>query len=332
VKLPRLVDSNSAGNRFTTRRNLAVFGLPLLTVLAWGGSFPVAKAILPSVNAPYLSAERYAFASLTFAIILWLVEGRRALRFDGHFRQAFVLGSVGFAGFGLLAFLGLAHTRPQNAALFVATMPLLTILVLWVRRGAKPSRATLAFMLVALIGVGLVVTRGSLALVRSGEVGVGDLEVLLGVLCWVIYTVGVSSFPGWSPLRYTTLTALSGAVTIAAITATATALGLITAPSVHQTLALAPQTAYMIIPATVVAVLAWNMGIKRLGAQNTVLFINLVPLTTLAIAIAQGYKVVGIELVGVAVTILAVTGNNVWQRRAAAPTTTYAETSVAKAA
>ena len=239
-------------------------------------------------------------------------------------------------GGGGVTVLGQKTAGPSGAVLasiMMALMPITSVLVMWVYKRTTPSTFTMGCILVAFLGVSLVITKGDIGVLSSTSGNLMPaLLILTGVFGWVIYTVGASSFPGWSPLRYTTLTALSGAVTIAAITATATALGLITAPSVHQTLALAPQTAYMIIPATVVAVLAWNMGIKRLGAQNTVLFINLVPLTTLAIAIAQGYKVVGIELVGVAVTILAVTGNNVWQRRAAAPTTTYAETSVAKAA
>lgn len=169
-----------AGTPATGRVGSAVgIGLPLLTVLGWGASFPVAKAILPAVNAFYLSAERYALASLLFAVILVAIEGNGALRFEGKFTRAFLLGSTGFAGFGLLAFLGLSHTRPQNAALFVATMPLLTALVLWVRRGQRPTAATIGFMMVALAGVGLVITRGNLALVTSGRIGVGDLMVLL---------------------------------------------------------------------------------------------------------------------------------------------------------
>jgi drug/metabolite transporter (DMT)-like permease len=172
-------------------------------------------------------------------------------------------------------------------------------------------------MLAALAGVGLVITRGSLSLITSGQVGIGDLMILLGVLCWVVYMLGASSLPSWSPLRYTTLSALAGTVTIVAITAVATALGYVAAPSFHQTAGVAWEIAYMILPGTVVTVLTWNAGIKRLGPQNTVLFINLVPVITLAIEIARGYQVLGIELVGVVVTVLALTGNNLWQRRTA---------------
>jgi drug/metabolite transporter (DMT)-like permease len=274
----------------------------------------VAKAALPSVNLFYLSSERYGLAALIFTAILFKVEGRSALRFDGHAARIFTLGAIGFGGFGILATLGLEHTRPQNAALLVGTMPLLTALVLWVRQGARPTWMTIGFMLTALLGVGLVITRGSLSMLVHGQIGGWDGVVLLGVLGWVIYTVGASSFPGWSPLRYTTLSALAGSATVIAITAIATIGGFVEAPSLRQTVGSGWEIAYLALPGTAIAVLAWNAGIKRLGAQNVVLFINLVPVITLVIEVARGYHVVGIEVGGVALTILAVLGNNLWQR------------------
>ena len=52
--------------------------------------------------------------------------GRRGLRLFG-------LGTLGFAGFNLLAFTGLDHAEPQSAALVVALAPLITAVVLWLR-------------------------------------------------------------------------------------------------------------------------------------------------------------------------------------------------------
>ena len=58
------------------------------------------------------------------------VEGRRALRHrDGRALELWLLGTVGFAGFNLLTYVALEHTRPQDAALIVATAPVITVLV-----------------------------------------------------------------------------------------------------------------------------------------------------------------------------------------------------------
>ena len=65
-----------------------------------------------------LTTLRYALASAILLGILALVEGRRAL--DGRGLRLFGLGTLGFAGFNLLAFTGLDHAEPQSAALVVA--------------------------------------------------------------------------------------------------------------------------------------------------------------------------------------------------------------------
>ena len=105
--------------------------------LAWGSMFPVAKHGLRHVGAFHMTSIRYTLASLAFVALLAAREGRAAIRFDGRGMRLLVLGSLGFAGFNLLTYVGLGSTRPQNAALMIATMPFLTLLVLWIRNGAR---------------------------------------------------------------------------------------------------------------------------------------------------------------------------------------------------
>jgi len=93
------------------------------TALAWGGQFVVGKSALGTVNAFPLSTIRYAVASLLWLAALAVVEGRRSLSPAGHGLRLFWLGSLGFAGFNLLAYTGLAHARPQSASLGPVNRP-----------------------------------------------------------------------------------------------------------------------------------------------------------------------------------------------------------------
>src|SRR6266480_6231230 len=197
------------------------------TALAWGGQFVVGKSALGSVNAFSLTTVRYAVAALLWLIVLGAVEGRAALRLDGHGRRLFWLGSLGFAGFNLLAYTGLAHARPQSASLIVALAPLLTALVLWRRTRVRPSRTTLALLGVALAGVALVISGGHPSSIVNGSIGWGDGLVLGGVFSFVLYGLGAAEFPELSALRYTTLTASLGWITVVVATAVALGLGLV---------------------------------------------------------------------------------------------------------
>jgi drug/metabolite transporter (DMT)-like permease len=288
------------------------------TAVVWGGQFVVGKSALESVNAFPLSTIRYAIAAVLWLAVLWVVEGRSALRLDGRGRRLFWLGSLGFAGFNLLAYTGLAHARPESASLIVALGPLLTALVLWRRSRVRPARTTFASLGVALLGVALVVSAGHPVSILHGALGWGDVLVLGGVFSFVLYSLGAAEFPGLSPLRYTALTAGLGWITIAAATAVALATGLVPMPSAAQLQDVTPEIAYLAIPGAFVAVLTWNAAISAIGAQNTVLFSNLIPVTTFAIEIVKGYRPNVAELAGAGLTIGALVANNLLVRRARA--------------
>ncbi len=286
-----------------------------ITSLAWGGQFVVGKSALGSVNAFPLSTVRYAVAALLWLVVLAAVEGPGALRLEGLGRRLFWLGSLGFAGFNLLAYTGLAHARPQSASLIVALAPLLTALVLWRRTRIRPSTTTFVLLAVALAGVALVISGGHPYTIVNGSIGWGDGLVLAGVFSFVLYGLGAAQFPELSPLRYTALSAALGWVTLAAATGVAIGSGLVSSPSGHQLWSVTPQIAYLTIPGAFIAVLTWNAAIGLIGPQNAVLFGNLIPVTTFAIEIARGYRPGAVELGGAALTIAALIANNLLARR-----------------
>ena len=285
------------------------------TAVVWGGQFVVGKSALESVDAAPLSTIRYAIAAALWLGVLVVLEGPRSLRLDGRGWRLFWLGSLGFAGFNLLAYTGLAHARPQSASLIVALGPLLTALVLWRRTRVRPTRATFAFLGVALVGVALVVSEGHPATIVEGAIGWGDALVLAGVFSFVLYSLGAAEFAHLSPLRYTALTAGLGWLTMAAATAVLVGVGLAAWPSAGQLQDVTPQIAYLAIPGAVVAVLTWNAAIGSIGPQNAVLFSNLIPVTTFVIEIVRGYRPNGVEVAGAALTIAALVANNLFARR-----------------
>jgi len=289
------------------------------TAVVWGGQFVVGKSALESVNAFPLSTIRYALAAALWLVVLVVLEGRESLRLDGRGWRLFWLGSLGFAGFNLFAYTGLAHARPETASLIVALGPLLTALVLWHRTKVRPARTTFVMLGIALLGVALVVSAGHPSSILHGALGWGEVLVLAGVFSFVLYGLGAAEFRGFSPLRYTALTAGLGWLTIAGATLVAIATGLVGAPTAGQLTSVWPQIAYLAIPGAFVAVLTWNAAIKAIGPQNAVLFSNLIPVTTFAIEIARGYRPNVAELLGAALTIGALVASNLLARRTEHP-------------
>ena len=288
-----------------------------ITGLAWGGQFVVGKSALSRLDAFHLNAVRYFVASAVLLAVLAAVEGRRSLRLDGRGLRLLSLGTIGFAGFNLLAYTGLAHARPQSAALIIALGPLLTAVVLWLKSRIRPARTTLAALVVALAGVALVISAGHPESIFTGAIGWGDLLVLGGALSFVIYTIGAAEFRSFSPLRFTAITAALGwpAIALGAVVATAT--GLEPEPSVGAFTAVWPQLAYITLIGAVIAVVTWNGAVSIIGPQNAALFGNLIPVTTFAIEIVRGYRPGTVEILGALITIGALVAANMLTRRRA---------------
>lgn len=267
------------------------------------------KRALATPDAFWVSTLRYVPAALVMLAILRVFEGRRALSSDGAALRLWLFGSLGFAGFSILGFLGLARSRPEHAAIIVSLMPLMTALVDWLVRGRRPAPATLLATVAALAGVALVITKGRWHSVAEGTLG-PDMLVLAGVVCWVAYTMGASTLPGFSTLRYTAHSMAYGALTITAITLLASMAGFAHVPAWRTVTPVAGEIAYLSLLGGVLGVLAWNRGVALLGPLNGVLFINVVPITAFVIGIAQGHRFGIVEIAGATLTIAALLGNN----------------------
>jgi drug/metabolite transporter (DMT)-like permease len=294
----------------------------LTAVLSWGGMFPIMGSALTVVNPFLFTAVRYTAAAALFLGCLFFAEGRQAFRLDGRGAALWLLGSLGFAGFGFFVFLGqqmAGKSGAVSASVMMALMPLLSVLINWLFRGIRPLRYSLGFVLMSFVGVLFVVTRGdfgSLLLLRENVLA--DVLMLLGALCWVVYTIGAAAVPGWSPLRYTALTTALGVSTVWAVNVALGLLGHNRVPDLGALVSIWPQFAYMIGIAGFVGVLSWNSGNRILTPINGVLFMDVVPLTTIAIAALQGYLFSRAELFGAGLTIVALVLNNVYQRAAGA--------------
>jgi len=276
--------------------------------------FPIADSAIRRVDPFHLTAIRYLLAAAGFLALLWMVEGLRSLRLEGRGLELWAFGSAGIAGFNLFAFAGLEHTTPEHAALIVATSPLITLLADAALARRAPRPVTLGFVLTALTGVLLVIGHGDPTAVLHGGVNGGDVLVLIGTASFVVYTFGARRFAGYSSLRYTALSATGGTLTVIAVTAFAAAVGWLTTPSAGDVGAIWWQLIYIVVIGALAAVLAWNEGVKRLGAPNAALFMNLVPVVAFTIAIVRGYHPEGMELLGAAVTVAALVGANLTSR------------------
>jgi len=286
----------------------------VVCILSWGPTFSVAKRSLEHVDAFALGSIRYVLGVAIFVALLAATEGREGFRYGTRLWPAIVFGIIGIVGFNLLVWFGLNYTRPEHAAVLMALQTPLTALALWLLGRGRPDAITLACIVVAILGVVLVVTKGNPGAALHGGTLVGDLLILLGALAWVAYTLAGARFIGWSPLKTTTLTCIPGGVCLLVVNLAAVAGGQAEVPSPESLAAIWWQLIYFAVGSVVLGVLGFNAAVRHLGAVNTMLMLNMVPVFSFAIEAALGQRFLVIELAGGALVVGALVANNLWMR------------------
>jgi len=293
----------------------AIVGL-VFAIAFWGTQFPIAQHVLQSVDQYYFALIRYGIGVWLFVLTLYLREGTRAFRLDGKGAMLLWHGVCGFTAFGLLVFWGLYFTTPAHASIIMASQPMLTALWMWFVQGRRPPPATLACIAVAFAGLILIITRGDIDSALKGGSLIGDALALAGAICWVIYTLGQARFPGWSPFRYTTLANLAGTLGIVVIVLPLTWAGVAHVPTSEALIAQGPALLYVSIFPLYVSIMLFGIAVARIGALNTLLAGNGVPLIVFGIEAARGHLPTAMEWLGAALVIGALAANNLLARRA----------------
>ncbi|MEX3691916.1 DMT family transporter [Paraburkholderia sp. BR14263] len=293
--------------------------LCLVGTVLMGAMFPIMTDALTHVDPFTFTSLRYLIAGVAFAMLLRYREGAGAFAAHGHsLGTAWLLGSVGFCGFGSFVFLGQQLAGPGgalDASIMMATQPMMGLLLSsWLRRSAPPV-LSLLFVAASFSGVSLVITNGDLlAAIHGPQHYAASVLIVIGAFCWVVYTFGSARFARWSALKYTTMTTWLGLTTIVTVNAILIALHAVPAPTLSMLRSIAPHLLYMGPVAGFGAILFWVSGNRILGPMNGVLFMDVVPITAFVVSALTGVVPMSAQIGGATLTAVALIMNNVYLR------------------
>ena len=253
----------------------------VMTTFFWGGTFVAGKWAVGEAPPFFVAFLRFAIASLVlWALVAWRRRGsdeRFPLPEGGaQWAGLFSLGLTGVFLYNFVFLTGLSWTSATNGSLIVAFNPLLTAVLSawWLKERIRPVQA--GGLLLALLGVGVVITRGSITVIRSFSFNPGDLLMLGAPLAWALYTIaGKKVLRCFTPLVATAYASLIGTVLLLPAAALEGSL----LSGVHRLTVYGWISVLQLsLLGTVVGFVWWYEGVELLGASRAAVFVNLVPL------------------------------------------------------
>src|SRR5699024_1982373 len=142
--------------------------------------------------------------------------GKKAFHLEGNGLKIWFFVKMAFTIYNILIFWGedlLSDDGDVLTYLFEALTTILSILIVWFVFKKKPFLFTILCIIGAFVGVVLVVTNGEMSLLLQAARFIPMIILLLAALGWALYTIGGNQFSGWSVLRYSTLSCLTGTLT-----------------------------------------------------------------------------------------------------------------------
>jgi drug/metabolite transporter (DMT)-like permease len=223
---------------------------------------------------------RLLFASLL--LVFFVIVSRENFRITKTgFWKLVALGIVGNTAYQMLFIHGIYLTTASNTAIIIATTPIFIALLSVLLKHERLNWAAWTGIFISFVGFYFVITKQPGSLSQHGQGAQGDLMILLGTLCWAVYTVfSMPLLKRISPLKLTLFTMVSGTAFFLPFCVK----DMIKLPYGQISFKAWASLAFSGLFALSVCYVIWYASVKRVGNSRTSIYDNLVPIFTIFFA------------------------------------------------
>ncbi|CAG9607536.1 DMT family transporter [Pseudoneobacillus rhizosphaerae] len=257
------------------------YGMLTLATATWGSAFIAGKLAVQSFQPATVAFLRFFGAAILLFPLMWIMEKNRkklTLKDIGLFT---VLGLTGIALYNICFFLASKHAPVIKSSLFIASNPVLIVLLSGLFLKETITRNNIIGMIIALTGVTFIITDGHLLTLFQLGFEPIDLVLLGAVISWALYSVvGKVVLKKYSAVESTTYAVAFGTLFLLPFALVETSWQDVQQASLTTWVAIA----HMSIFVTVVSFVMYYYGIKEVGAAKASIFINVMPVSAVLMA------------------------------------------------
>ena len=251
-----------------------------ITMLCWAGSVIVGRAAAGLIPPVLFTTLRWGVALLIVVPLAWPHMRADMPALWARRWVVLALSLLSTVLYNILVYRGLHDTTAVNGVLMQSVMPV-SVLVVGLLIGTRPSGAQVAGILLSLVGVVAIAAEGSWTMLRALHLNPGDGFILAAVLSFGVYSVVLRRRPAAHPFSLLAVLFLIGMAVLIPASAIEYAAGqrmVLSWPAVGAAL-------YAGVFASFIATLCYNRGIALLGPAYGGQYMHLIPVFGTALAV-----------------------------------------------
>ena len=260
--------------------DLATAGLLLLPPLVWAGNSVLGAVVADMVPPITLNFFRWLLAFVLLLPWSWPVL-KPSSRMWSHWRRYALMSLLGVGCYNSFQYLALHTSTPINVTLVGASVPvfMLAMGAIFYKQSVTPRQILGACLSIA--GVLCVLGRGDWDTLMRVQLVIGDVYILIAVLCWAWYSWLVAQAIDPPEIRSNWTYFLTAQMVFGLLWS-----GAFTAAEWHFSdnqhivwgWPLAASVLYVALGPALLAYRSWGLGIQRVGPNIAGFFANLTPL------------------------------------------------------
>lgn len=255
--------------------------LLVLTMLFWGGNSVAGRLAVGEISPIALTSLRWiVVGTVMFALY------RRPLRtywpeLRAHKAYLLAMGIIGFTAYNSLIYWAAHSTTALNINIITAAMPAMILVGALMLFGQPVRPLQWAGMIVSVLGVAVVATKGELATLGHLALNTGDLLVLVATAFYATYSLLLRKRPPVPSIVFFAAITPIAALSSLALLGAEMASGQFALPTMKCWLVLA----YVAVFPSLLAQIFFIRAVEIIGSGRAGMFANLVPVFGSSLAI-----------------------------------------------
>ncbi|MAK17456.1 MAG: EamA family transporter [SAR116 cluster bacterium] len=252
-----------------------------MAMLMWAGHTIAARLSVGEMSPMVMMGLRWFACLAILAFIFRRQIGAEWPRVRARLGWVMLMGGGGMAGFTFFFILAAQHTTAVNLGITQSSVPAIVMLLSLAVFGIRIGMMQLVGLAVSFLGVAVLVTKGSLAVLLALRFNTGDLLMLIACVCYAGYTVGLSRRLEMSPALLLTFFSIPASMVFALSMGVEYWAGTMQMPGAKG-LAI---VAYCAIFPSMLAQICFMRGVELAGANRAGFYLNLIPIFAALMAV-----------------------------------------------